>query len=56
MMLKASTMTEEIPGRPPLPKNSRFTVRSGEKNLPNPRFGGATSGGISCKATDALCE
>ena len=31
-------MTEEMPGRPPLPKNSRFIVRSAEKNLPMPRF------------------
>src|SRR5712664_4547694 len=30
MMLKASTMTEEMPGRPALPKNSRFMVRSEE--------------------------
>ena len=33
----------EMPGRPPLPKNSRFMVRSGENNLPKPRFGGAGS-------------
>src|SRR6516164_3850265 len=39
MMLKASTMIEEMPGRPPPPKNSRFTVRSGEKNLPKRRLG-----------------
>ncbi len=34
-------MTVEMPGRPPPPKNSRFMVRSAEKNLPKPRFGGA---------------
>ena len=43
MMLKASTMTVEMPGRPAPPKNSRFMVRSAEKNLPKPRFGGAGS-------------
>jgi len=43
MMLKASTITVEMPGRPPPPKNSRFMVRSAEKNLPRPRFGGAGS-------------
>ena len=31
MMLKASTITVEMPGRPPLPKNSRFMVRSAER-------------------------
>ena len=36
-------MTEEMPGRPPPPKNSRFMVRSAENNLPKPRFGGAGS-------------
>ena len=36
-------MIEEMPGRPPPPKNSRFTVRSGEKNLPKPRLGEAGS-------------
>src|SRR5215210_7622404 len=43
MMLKASTITLEMPGRPPPPKNSRFIVRSAENNLPKPRFGGAGS-------------
>ena len=56
MMLKASTMTEEMPGRPPLPKNSRFTVRSAENNLPRPRFGAGTSTVISGAAADAPCE
>ena len=47
MMLKASTMTEEMPGRPPPPKNSRFMVRSAEKNFPIPRFRGSGSGTAS---------
>src|SRR5581483_1950136 len=40
MMLKASTITVEMPGRPALPKNSRLTVRSAEKSLLSPRLGG----------------
>ena len=36
-------MMVDMPGRPAPPKNSRLTVRSAEKNLPKPRFGGAGS-------------
>ena len=54
MMLKASTITVEMPGRPPPPKNSRFMVRSAEKNLPMPRFGGGASGsGVASTETSA---
>ena len=54
-------MTEEMPGRPALPKNSRFMVRSAENNLPKPRFGAAGSimvSGATATVTSAAgpCE
>jgi hypothetical protein len=51
MMLKASTMTLEMPGRPPPPKNSRFMVRSAENSLPKPRLGG--TGSMTCSGASA---
>ena len=57
MMLKASTITEERPGRAlPPPKNSRFTVFSGENNLGKRRFDvGSSAAGITVSGI-APCE
>ena len=44
MMLKASTITEEMPGRPAPPKNSRFMVFSGENRRGKRRLAVASSG------------
>ena len=46
-------MMVEMPGRLAVPKNSRFIVRSAEKNRPKPRFGGAGSStsGVSAIVT-----
>lgn len=41
-------------GRPPPPKNSRFIVRSGEKNLPMPRFGGGVSSTLTGASSEAV--
>src|SRR5438045_2677816 len=52
MMLKASTITEEMPGRAALPKNSRFMARSAENSRRKPRLG-AASGPIAAASVGA---